>query len=213
MAEDTKPARRRRTASGPPKDVEGNPVTGVPGTEDGPPNNWRGEHGHVHVDATTEHQHPDGQDDEEMDAQHVALDSYDQGPEANRAMEPEGPPTPEETEPGEEIARPIAGRSSTGESPQAAFGDVVIDVEAEDGEKLLRLFELRKANQASYRAFGAADRDIKKIMAGLGHYNGNPINVRVGGHLFSLVATSDDKEIELHTRHGSQRKSITHPAE
>ncbi len=209
MPDTTKPKPRRSRAK--PKDGD-NPVTGVPGTEDGPPSNWRGEHGHAHADDTTEHGHPDGQDDEEMDAQHVALDSYDQGPESHREMDG-GPPTPEETETGEEIARPIAGRSSTGESPQAAFGDVNIDVETEDGEKLLKLFEDRAQYLEAYRAFGRVDRDIKKIMGELGHYNGNPINVRVAGHLFSLVATSDDKDIEAHTRHGSQRKSITHPAE
>ncbi len=208
MAEDTKPKNRRSSAK--PKDDE--PTTGVPGTDDGPPVDWREDHPHIHAKKASEHVHPVDQADEDMDAQHVALDPlkqdsdpFDQGPEANRDIEPEGPPTPEE------IDRPLAGRSSTGELPQAAFGDVVIDVETDSGIKLLKLFEVRAKNQQAARTYGAADRDIKKEMAELGHYNGQPINVRVGGHLFSLVATSDDKDIDSFTRKGSQRKAITHP--
>ena len=208
MARTTKPS-RRRTASGPPED---DPVTGVPGTEDGPPANWRGEHGHAHDEDSPEHIHPEGQDTDACASQHSDL-AFDQGPEASRDVDP---PTPEEPvgdgeDHEEEIARPIAGRSSTSEDPQAAFGDVLIDVKTKDGLDLLKLFESRARNLSAYRAFDVADRDIKKIMTELGHYNGNPINVRVGGYLFSLVATSDDKDIEAYTRHGSQRKSIISP--
>lgn len=215
MPEGTKP-NRRRTSSGPPVD-DGTPVTGVPGTEDGPPDNWRGDHPHAHDDDThLGHTHPEGQSETDKEEMHSSVE-FDQGAEANRSMEPEGPPTPEEVvgngeEHEEEITRPVAGRSSTGENPQAAFGDVVIDVKTDTGGKLLKLFESRAKTQAAHRTFGTADRDIKTIMAELGHYNGDPINVRVGGHLFSLVATSNDKEIEAFTRHGSQRKAITHPA-
>ncbi len=77
--------------------------------------------------------------------------------------------------------------------------------------KVLNLFEVRHASLEAARAFNAADRDIKKEMAKLGYYNGGPINVRVGHHLFSLAATSDDKPIDSFTRSGSQRKSIKHP--
>ena len=210
--------RRRRTAATKPgqddgKSEDDSPATGVPGTEDGPPvNNWRGEHGHAHDEDSPEHIHPEGQDTDACASQHSDL-AFDQGPEASRDVDP---PTPEEPvgdgeDHEEEIARPIAGRSSTSEDPQAAFGDVLIDVKTKDGLDLLKLFESRARTLSAYRAFDVADREIKKIMTELGHYNGNPINVRVGGYLFSLVATSDDKDIEAYTRHGSQRKSIISP--
>lgn len=191
MATETKPKRRSKAAD-----------------------KWRESHDHAHEPEFKEHAHHEGQSDDDQSQQHADL-VFDQGPEANREVDPDGPPTPGDVENGEtheeDIGRPLAGRSSTGESPQAAFDDVVVDLKTDSGKKLLEAFEMRASTIDAHRSFGAADRDIKKIMAELGHYNGQPINVRVGAHLFSLVATSDDRPIEAGIRHGSQRKSITHP--
>ena len=123
------------------------------------------------------------------------------------------PPTPDEDsgDASAEITRPDAARTTVSDDPQGAFGDVIVNVEDEEGVKLLKLFEVRQKNQKANQTFNAADRDIKKAMVERGHYNGQPINVRIGHHLFSLAATSDEKSIDAFTRSGSQRKNIKHP--
>ena len=151
------------------------------------------------------HEHPEGQSNQEFDAQHEGLpsyDSYDQGPEANRAMD-DGPPGDDDLT--------AKGKPSDGQVAQTGFGDHIVNTEDEEGVQFLSLLDERATIKAAASRFNEVNADIKKQLTNRGLYSGNALRIRVGAHILNLSDLSEDKDVEAKTRVGSQGLGIVHP--
>lgn len=143
-------------------------------------------------------------------------EDFDQG--RGDGNQDDRPPTPEDvgvkepdhSEP-EEVARPKPARASTKEEPQTAFGDIIVNVEDNEGIALLKLLEVRSRHLKAAQTYGAACRDIKKNLVERGAFNGKATHIRVGEHLISLTDLTDSRHIDEFDRSGSQRMSVKHP--
>lgn len=129
-----------------------------------------------------------------------------------QAQEPitdfQNPPEPED--PTAPIGRKPRQRGGVGEDANQAFNDIIVNVEDDDGIALLKLLESRKKTGKAASQFNRDSADIKKQMASRGYLGKDGNTVRVGIHLITIAAESDDKIIEEHTRAGSNRVSIKH---
>lgn len=106
------------------------------------------------------------------------------------------------------IGRPQAGRSSTTENPQAAFGDIIINVEDTEGIALLNALAIRAKNKEAASKFNKADDVIKKDLTRRGYYDAKPHNIRVQGHLLVLAPADGETQHMDFDRKPSTRLTI-----
>ncbi len=170
---------------------------------------WQKDHGHDHVNRCPEHQHGDDPTEESLKLEHrVLVDGiddagFDQGPEANRDMDGASPPSEEDLT--------AKGKPSNGQVAQTGFGDHVVNIEDEEGEKFLALLDERSEIKELASRWNAIRLDISKQLSNRGIPNGTAVRIRVGAHILNLADKTEDKDVEAKTREGSQRLSITHP--
>ena len=175
---------------------------------------WQKDHGHDHTNRYTEHEHGAEDTEASLELQHAALelrepDGFDQGPEANR--HPMDPPTDPNAEPPSTEDLTAKGKPSNGQVAQTGFGDHVVNVEDDEGEKFLALLDERSEVKALATRWSAINLDIKKQLSNRGIPAGAALRVRVGAHILNFSDKSEDKEQDAKTRVGSQRLSIVHP--
>ena len=175
---------------------------------------WQKDHLHDHVNRYPEHEHGAEDTEASLELQHAALelrepDGFDQGPEANR--HPMDPPTDPNAEPPSTEDLTAKGKPSNGQVAQTGFGDHVVNVEDEEGEKFLALLNERSEIKELASRWNAIRLDISKQLSNRGIPNGSAIRIRVGAHILNLADKTEDKDVEAKTREGSQRLSITHP--
>jgi hypothetical protein len=184
---------------------------------------WLRDHAHPHTHRYPEHEHGEDPSEEALKLEHDVLfasvnidDDFDQGPEANRAVDETGAPgeweVPRLDQDADEADGLTAkGKPSDGEVAQTGFGDEVINIEDEEGEKFLALLDERQQIKALASRFNEVNADIKKQVANRGLNTGKAVRIRVGAHILNLSDKSADKEVEAKTREGSQRLGIVHP--
>ncbi len=180
---------------------------------------WQKDHGHDHVNRCPEHEHGEDPTEESLKLEHDVLfvafpnvddnDDFDQGPEANR--HPMDPPTDPNAEPPSTEDLTAKGKPSNGQVAQTGFGDHVVNVEDEEGEKFLALLDERSEIKELATRWSAINLDIKKQLSNRGIPAGAALRVRVGAHILNFSDKSEDKEQDAKTRVGSQRLSIVHP--
>ena len=94
------------------------------------------------------------------------------------------------------VDRPPRQRGGVAEQPQGAFGDVIINVEDDEGKALLKNLEIRDKNKSAASLYNKADTAIKDDMGRRGFYDQRPHNVRAAMFLIT-IAPSDGTETHM----------------
>ena len=214
--EENKPGRRRRRSEGP-----ATPAVGAIPSMDGPP----AEVGAIpSMDGPPAESGPPEQEGPydwltSEDGQEPVTESRDVSDHLTPEGEPEAPVTAsqsdgagsqEPSDPTAPIGRKPARRGGVKEEPQAAFGDLVLDVE--NGARFFfEQLEARSNNREAASIFNKADAQVKQFLVEKGFYDGKPHNVRAGDFLI-VIAPSDNAPTQVSfTRNPPIRKTISRP--